>query len=90
MRIEILSGARRSERSRLERVLAALPVLYPTEASWRRIENWVVAGAAAGQRFGVGDLLVAALAVDHDCKLWSLDGDFARMARLKMVTLAEL
>ena len=58
VRIEILSGAKRSERSRLERVLAALPVLYPTEASWKRIENWVVVGASAGQRFGVGDLLV--------------------------------
>jgi predicted nucleic acid-binding protein len=88
VRIEILSGAKRTERSRLQRVLAALPVLYPTEASWRRMEDWVAEGAAAGQRFGVGDLLVAALAVDHACALWSLDRDFARMARLGMVTLA--
>jgi predicted nucleic acid-binding protein len=90
VRIEILSGARRTERARLRRVLSALPVLYPSEASWRRMEDWVAAGAAAGHRFGVGDLLVAALAVEHGCTLWSLDRDFARMARLKMVVLAEL
>jgi len=90
VRIEILSGAKRSERQRLVRVLSALPVLYPTEALWRRMQGWVVAGAAAGQRFGVGDLLVAALTVEHGCTLWSLDGDFARMARLRMVTLAEI
>ena len=89
VRIEILSGARKSERQRLVRVLSALPVLYPTEALWRRIDGWVAEGAAAGQRFGVGDLLVAALAVEHDCALWSLDGVFTRMARLRMVTLAD-
>jgi predicted nucleic acid-binding protein len=87
VRIEILSGARRAERARLRRVLSALPVLYPSEASWRRMEDWVAAGAAAGQRLGVGDLLVAALAVEHGCMLWSLDRDFARMARLGMVTI---
>jgi predicted nucleic acid-binding protein len=90
VRIEILSGAKKSERQRLVRVLSALPVLYPTDALWRRIDGWVAEGAAAGQRFGVGDLLVAALAVEHGCTLWSLDNDFARMARLRMVTLAEV
>jgi predicted nucleic acid-binding protein len=90
VRIEILSGAKKSERRRLVRVLSALPVLYPTDELWRRIDGWVAEGAAAGQRFGVGDLLVAALAVEHGCTLWSLDNDFARMARLRMVTLAEV
>ncbi len=90
VKIEILSGARKSESQRLERLLAALPVLYPTEDLWKLLEKWVTAGAAAGQRFGVGDLLVAALAAEHDCSLWSLDSDFARMASLRMVTLAEV
>ena len=88
-RIEILSGAKKSEGRRLERVLSALPILYPTEQLWKRIEDWVTAGAAVGQRFGVGDLLVAALAVEHGCTLWSLDSDFERMARLRMVTLVQ-
>ena len=88
VKIEILSGARKSEVHRLDRVLSALPILYPTEGLWRRTEQWVTAGAAAGQRFGVGDLLVAALAIENGCTLWSLDGDFKRMASLQMVTLA--
>jgi predicted nucleic acid-binding protein len=90
VRIEILSGARKSESQSLGRILSALPVLYPTDATWSRMEAWVTAGTVAGQRFGLGDLLVAALAVEHGCTLWSLDSDFARMARLHMVTLAEV
>jgi predicted nucleic acid-binding protein len=90
VRIEILSSARKSESQSLGRILSALPVLYPTDATWSRMESWVTAGTVAGQRFGVADLLVAALAVEHGCTLWSLDNDFARMARLHMVTLAEV
>jgi predicted nucleic acid-binding protein len=88
VKIEILSGARRAEVQRLNRVLSALPVLYPTEKLWKRMENWVTAGSGAGQRFGVGDLFIAALAVEHNCAIWSLDHDFVRMADLRMVTLA--
>ena len=52
------------------------------------MERWAIAGAAAGQRFGVGDLLVAAIASQNDCAIWSLDDDFVRMSRLGFVTLA--
>jgi predicted nucleic acid-binding protein len=87
VRLEILTGSSRRDRPRLRRVLSALPVLYPEQATWARIDGWIDAAADAGERFGVGDLLIAALAADHDADLWSLDGDFARMARLRFVRL---
>lgn len=88
VRIEILSGARKTEVGRLARLLAALPVLHPSAETWFRIEEWVTAAIAAGQRFGVGDLLIGALAAENGCSLWSLDTDFRRMSRLGFVAVA--
>jgi predicted nucleic acid-binding protein len=88
VRIEILAGASKVEQARLGRLLSALPLLYPTEFSWRRMVGWVMKSAAAGQRFGLGDLLVAAVAADHDATIWSLDADFKRLERLGFVSLA--
>lgn len=89
VRVEMLSGVRKAERPRLTRLLSALPLLTPTDESWRRIEAWVTTGAAAGHRFGFGDLLIAVLAVENQCDVWSFDQDFRRLAGLGLITLAK-
>jgi predicted nucleic acid-binding protein len=85
VRTEILSGASRRDRPRLHRLLSALPVLYPSDPTWRRIDAWILTAVAAGERFGFGDLLIASLAADEQAGIWSLDGDFDRMARLRLI-----
>jgi predicted nucleic acid-binding protein len=87
VRVEILSGASGKDRSRLRRLLSALPYWVPTDATWERVDSWIEPVARAGERFGVVDLLIAALATEHGASLWSLDRDFERMARLHLVTL---
>jgi predicted nucleic acid-binding protein len=87
IRIEILSGARRSEQPRLKRILSALPTFYPNDATWHRIEGWLGTIKNAGDWFGFGDLLIAGIGAENHAAIWSLDGDFARMARLKLIDL---
>jgi predicted nucleic acid-binding protein len=85
VRIEILSGASRSDRPRLRRALSALPVFFPGESTWALVDEWVDRGGDTGQRFGVADLLIGAIAAERGATVWSLDADFARMERLKLV-----
>lgn len=86
VRIEILAGASRKDRRPLRRALSALPVFVPTDATWALVDAWVDRASDAGQRFGVVDLLIAATAAERRASVWSLDRDFARMERLKLVT----
>ena len=89
VRVELLSGASRSDRPRLRRALSALPLLFPTDDTWATIDRWVDRAGDAGERFGVGDLLIGALAAESGSLVWSLDTDFARMERLKLVAVYE-
>jgi predicted nucleic acid-binding protein len=85
VRIELMSGVSAKDRSALKRALSALPVLYPTDDTWRLLDAWSEKTSKAGQHFGLGDLLVGALAAEAGALVWSLDGDFARMEKLKLV-----
>ena len=85
VRTELLSGASSADRPRLKRALSALPLLYPTDDTWATIDRWVEVAGKSGQRFGVGDLLIGALASELGALVWSLDADFDRMERLALV-----
>jgi predicted nucleic acid-binding protein len=87
IRLELISGARRSDQPRLSRTLSALPTFYPNATTWQRIEGWLGTIKNAGDWFGVGDLLIAGIGAENHAAIWSSDGDFARMAKLKLIEL---
>lgn len=89
VRVELLSGVAGSRHDALARGLTALPLLYPTDDTWRMLAKWTKRAVAAGERFGVGDLLIAGLAAEAGALLWSLDSDFKRLSRLGLVDLYE-
>ena len=87
VRLELLAGVGKADRRRFLRALSALPVLAPTEDTWQPLDEWVSRAADAGERFAVTDLLIARLAEEIGGLVWSLDADFVRMERLKLVDL---
>jgi predicted nucleic acid-binding protein len=84
-RTELLSGASRRDRPSLRRALSALPLLYPTDDTWATIDGWVTRAADAGQCFSLGDLLIGVLTAELSALVWSLDADFERMEKLKLI-----
>jgi predicted nucleic acid-binding protein len=87
VRVELMSGVATHHRRPLRRALSALPVVMPTDETWRLIEGWVEPAAERGVRFSVTDLLIAALAHELTALVWSIDSDFASMAGLGFVQL---
>ena len=87
VRLELSAGVAKSDRMALERALSALPVVRPTESTWDQVERWITQAANAGHRFGLTDLLIAALAEELGALVWSLDADFERMASIDLVRL---
>lgn len=85
VRIELLSGASNADRAKLRRALSALPVLYPSAETWALIDAWIERAGRRGRRFGLGDLLIGALASEIGALIWSLDADFERMEALGLV-----
>ena len=87
VRLEVLAGAPKDAVAPLALRFRGISSLIPERDTWRTVEDWVGAAVAAGQRFGVLDLLIAAIARGHQAPLWTLDADFTRMARLGFVEL---
>jgi predicted nucleic acid-binding protein len=87
VRTELLIGTGGRTRARLARTLGALPLLYPTDATWHTVDDWTARAGKSGERFSLGDLLIGVLAADQQALVWSLDDDFQRLAALGLVKL---
>ena len=85
VRTELLMGAKAGERKKLEAALKGLPLLYPTDDSWRTIDRWTALASRKGQTFAIGDLLIGVLSDEIGALVWSYDADFVRMETLNLV-----
>jgi predicted nucleic acid-binding protein len=87
VRIELVTGVAAKDRRALRRGLSSLPIIRPTDDTWKLLEGWVPLAADAGRHFKVADLLIAALAHDIDALVWSLDKHFDQMEELGIARL---
>lgn len=84
---ELIQGTRsHQEREHLQDTLIALPYLEMTP------HTWLLTGEIGGElrrkgpAVGIPDLIVAALAQEYDCQVYSLDSDFRRIPHISLYT----
>jgi predicted nucleic acid-binding protein len=87
VRSELLMGVTGVTRRQLADGLGALPVLQTTDDTWRTLDSWTEKASRSGYVFSLGDLIVGILASEAGALVWSLDRDFERMEKLKLVQL---
>ena len=90
VRLELWTGVARQDGRAILRTYGALPQLHPTEDTWRVLPAWIEKAKDVGETFTICDLLIASLAEEIGGLVWSLDKDFERMERLKLVSLYSL
>lgn len=78
---EILSGVRGEEQfDRLRAVLAGFPLILATEQTHIEAARLANACRAKGVAVSTVDCLIAALAIEHNARIFTTDKDFVHMA----------
>lgn len=82
VRLEVLGGARPEERERLGRHFATIPYRACDEADWDRAVTLAWRLRDRGLSVPWLDVVVAALALHDDVRLYSLNAHFGRIAEI--------
>ena len=82
---EVLQGARSAQEFESLRIrFMAIPYLEETQETWVRVGNLSYQLRQRGQAIGIVDLLIAALALEHGCAVYTLDEHFQRIPGLEL------
>lgn len=77
---ELLQGCRTpSERDALSDALLALPYYEVTQSTWLQTSDLSAALLRKGVTLPLSDLIIAALAIEQDCRIYSLDTHFKKI-----------
>ena len=78
---EMMLGARRDERRKLEREFAVVPLLVTPPGLWSQAAQLSQQCRDRGFTIGALDLLIATVALHHDAEIITFDGDFSLIAQ---------
>ncbi len=80
---ELLQGCRtQDERRELKEVLPALPYLEATQSTWVKAGEISSTLLRKGVTLPLTDLIIAAIAIEHSCSVYSLDIHFPQIPGL--------
>ena len=88
VKLEVLGAIRRESRARFDSFFSLVPYLTMTDATW---DQAVTIGRALADDARLtlpwNDVLIATIALRHDCRVYSLDDHFTPLARVAGVRL---
>jgi predicted nucleic acid-binding protein len=81
VRIELSSSSPKKHVRELRSLLDGLHTAQAIDDDFAICEDWAIQAKLQGESHGFADLLIAAICVRSRLSLWTLDGDFKRIAR---------
>ena len=88
---ELLQGCRTpSERDALSDALLALPYYEVAQSTWLRTGDLSANLLRKGVTLPLSDLIIAALAIEQDCRIYSLDTHFKKIPGLHLYSPASI
>lgn len=82
---ELLQGCRTSsERETLSEALSALPYHEATQSTWSQTGDLSAQLLRRGVTLPLSDLIIAALALEHHCQVYSLDTHFKKIPGMRL------
>ncbi|MDE3099595.1 MAG: PIN domain-containing protein [Verrucomicrobiota bacterium] len=79
VKLEVLGGARQQDRERLEAHFSCIPYYQMKEPSWEAAKNLAWRLRDRGCLTPWNDVLIAALSVEADCRIYAVDKHFEMM-----------
>jgi predicted nucleic acid-binding protein len=79
VKLEVLGGARQRDREKLETHFSCIPYLQMKDAAWESAKNLAWRLRDRGCVTPWNDILIAALSVEADCRIYSVDRHFEMM-----------
>ncbi len=82
---EVIQGAKdRREFDHLSELLQKLPYVDESQGTWSRVGTLAHILRQRGRSVAMIDLVIAALAIENDCSVYTLDEHFQRIPGLKL------
>jgi len=88
VKFEVLQGIKsEGEKNKIFSILESLPYVEMTKKLWQRAAELSISGKQKGVNLPLSDIFIAAIAIENDLSIYTLDNHFTQIPNLKLHSL---
>jgi predicted nucleic acid-binding protein len=87
IKLEVLGGCRKEERAPIEFYFSVIPYYPITEKTWELAKTFSWRLRDSGHTVPMTDILIAAVAMEQDCRIYTIDKHFSQMQNVLGIRL---